>query len=117
MNRSTLITISLFIRILTFSQKSNDNFTGRWKAPKGAIIVVSKSNIGFIGKTEIEKAVVLKDVKFTDGKWVAVVLNPKENKIANCELVIQDSQLKIIVRKGILYKTIIWIKQSSQQNK
>lgn len=110
-NRYILIAITLCISSLTFGQKENDDFTGRWKAPKGAIIIVSKPNNSFIGKTELENVVVLKDVKFFNRKWTAVVLNPQEHLIANCELKLEQNKLKIIVRKGILYKTITWIKQ------
>jgi hypothetical protein len=101
----------LFLSRIISAQKINDDFTGKWKAPKGAIIIVTKSSEGFIGKTELEKAVVLKDVKFYNGKWTAVVLNPKEHIVANCELLVEPSKLIIIVRRGILYKTIIWVKQ------
>lgn len=106
-----LVTIILFSSSLVFSQKVSDDFTGKWKAPKGAIIIVSKTTAGFVGRTEKESALVLKDVKFSSGKWTAIVLNPKENKIAYCELILEQSKLKIIIRKGILFKTIIWVKQ------
>lgn len=111
MNRYILIAFSLCISSLIFAQKKNDDFTGRWKAPKGAIIIVSKSNNSFIGKTELEDVVVLEDIRFFKGKWTAVVLNPKEHLIAKCELKLEQNKLKIIVRKGILHKTITWIKQ------
>ena len=101
--------ILLFNQIV-FAQKISDDFTGKWKAPKGAIIMVTKYANGFIGKTELENAIVLKDVKFAKGKWTAVVLNPKENLVANCELILEPSKLKIIVRKGIFYKTFYWTK-------
>ncbi|MDP1799990.1 MAG: hypothetical protein Q8L81_01465 [Bacteroidota bacterium] len=109
-NIITLFGILFFTQVVS-AQKISDDFTGRWKAPKGAIIIVTKTTDGYIGKTELEKAVVLKDVKFANDKWTAIVLNPKENLVANCELVLQQSKLKIIVRKGILYRTIIWVKQ------
>ncbi len=106
-----VVTGILFINVLTFAQTLNDDFAGKWKAPKGAIIIVTKSNDGFIGKTELENVVVLKDVKFYNGKWTAIVLNPKEHIKAKCELILEPTKLKIIVRKGVLYKTIIWVKQ------
>lgn len=107
---SLSVLLSLFSCFL-FAQKSTDDFSGKWKAPKGAIIIVSKHKDSFIGKTEVESAVVLKDVKFDDNKWTAIVMNPKENKIAKCELLLEKNILKIIAKKGVLYKTIIWTKQ------
>jgi uncharacterized protein (DUF2147 family) len=109
-NIITLLGILFFSQVIS-AQKINDDFTGKWKAPKGAIIIVTKTADSFIGKTELEKAVVLKDVKFANGKWKAVVLNPKEHLVANCELILEPGKLKIIVRKGILHKTIIWARQ------
>lgn len=103
--------LSLFCGNLINAQNVNDDFSGRWKAPKGAIIIVSKNADGFVGRTEKEKAIVLKDVNYANDKWVAIVLNPKEKIVARCELMLEKNQLKIIVRKGVLYKTITWIKQ------
>jgi len=95
----------------TFAQKAIDDFTGKWKAPKGAIIIVTKTTEGFIGKTEAEDVLVLKDVRFTNNKWTAIVMNPKENLIAKCELVLQTTKLKIIAKKGFFHKTLYWVKQ------
>ena len=111
MKKIIIVTGILFFSRLSFSQKASDDFTGKWKAPKGAIIIVSKYADGFIGKTEIEKALVLKDVKFAMGKWTGIVMNPKENKIANCELILEATRIKIIAKKGLLHKTIIWTKE------
>lgn len=101
----------LFFNKVVFAQKITDDFSGKWKAPKGAIIIVTKVDDGFIGKTEIEKAVVLKDVKFYNGKWIAVVLNPKADLVANCELILYSTKLKIIAKKGVFRRTLYWIKQ------
>ncbi len=110
--KKTGIAISfMFFAIFSFSQKANDDFTGKWKAPKGAIIIVSKTDEGFIGKTEAEDALVLKDVKFDHNKWTAIVMNPKENLVAKCELILQPAKLKIIAKKGMFHKTLYWTKQ------
>ncbi len=111
MVKSIVIISILYFNMLTFAQKAVDDFTGKWKAPKGAIIIITKSHTGFIGRTELEDAIVLKDVKFYNGKWTAVIINPKENQIANCELTLQEFKLKIIAKKGIFYKTLFWTKQ------
>lgn len=100
----------LFYSSFLIAQKPNDDFTGKWKAPKGAIIIVSKSLDGFIGKTEAEGALVLKEVKYINNKWTGIVMNPKENLVAKCELLLEEKALKIIAKKGLLYKTIVWTK-------
>ncbi len=101
----------LFFNNVVFAQKIIDDFTGKWKAPKGDIIIVTNSNEGFIGRTEIENVVVLKDVRFVNGKWQAVVLNPKENLIAKCELILYPTKLKVIAKKGVFRRTSYWVKQ------
>jgi hypothetical protein len=93
------------------AQKANDNFTGRWKAPKGDIIRVYKTKHSFIGKTVNEGTVVLKNVKFADGKWTAIIMNPREKIIADCELILETGKLKIIAKMGVFQKTLYWEKQ------
>lgn len=111
MKKLISLTGILFFSLVLSAQKISDDFSGKWKAPKGNIIIVSKINDGFIGKTELENAVVLKDVKFVNDKWTAIVLNPKENIIAKCELILYPTRLKIIAKKGIFHKTLYWTKQ------
>ncbi len=106
-----ITTALMFFQILFFAQSKKENFVGKWKAPKGAIIIISIFEDGFIGKTEKEDATVLKDVKLMKGKWEGVVLNPRENKIAKCELFLVDNRLKIIARKGMFHKTLYWTRQ------
>lgn len=101
----------LLVALFSFAQKASDDFTGKWKAPKGAIIIVSKTDEGFIGKTEAENALVLKDVKFEINKWTAIIMNPKENLVAKCELLLQPTKLKIVAKKGMFFKTLYWTKQ------
>jgi hypothetical protein len=109
--RINLIITILFLCHLSFSQKSSDDFTGKWKAPKGAIIIVTKTNEGFLGHTEAEHALVLKEVKFINNKWTGIVMNPKENLVAKCELLLQANAIKIIAKKAGFHRTIIWTKQ------
>lgn len=111
MRKTICIIAFLSFAQFSYAQKANDDFTGKWKAPKGAIIIVSKTDEGFIGKTEAENALVLKDVKFSNNKWTAIVMNPKENLTAPCELILQPTKLKIIAKKGMFFKTLYWTKQ------
>jgi hypothetical protein len=95
---------------LTFAQKPTDDFSGKWKTTEGKIITISKTGTSFIGKAEDNKTIVLNQVKFSEKKWSAIISNPKENKTANCELILEGENLKIIAKKGIMSKTIIWTK-------
>lgn len=61
-------------------------------------------------QTEAEGALVLKEVKYINNKWTGIVMNPKENLVAKCELLLEEKALKIIAKKGLLYKTIVWTK-------
>jgi hypothetical protein len=113
MNRFKRVFITIIIlsfQILLFSQTKKENFVGKWKAPKGAIIIVSILDDAFIGKTEKENAIVLKDVKYSNGRWRGVVLNPKEKLTAKCELVLYPTKIKIIAKKGMFRKTLYWKK-------
>lgn len=102
-----------FVLISTFiiAQKASDNFSGRWIAPKGDVIRVYKTRRGFIGKTAKEGIVVLKNVKFADGKWTAIIMNPREDIIADCELILKPGKIQIIAKMGIFQKTLYWDKQ------
>lgn len=103
-----ITTLFLLLQVTIFSQNTKENFVGKWKAPKGAIIIITVLGDGFIGKTEKEEAIVLKDVKFLYGKWHGIVLNPQEHLTAKCELISYPTKLKIIVKKGIFSKTLYW---------
>lgn len=105
----SLISILLLHQLL-FSQNTKEDFVGKWKAPKGEIIIVSVLEDAFIGKTEKEESIVLKNVKLLNGKWYAVILNPKENISAECELILYPTKIKIIARKGMFHKTLYWKK-------
>ena len=59
------------------SQKSTDNFSGKWKKEEGVIIEIIKSDASFNGKPIGKNVFVLKDLTFTNGKWFGVLTNPK----------------------------------------
>lgn len=109
MAKTSLVAVFILFNFV-FAQKASDDFSGRWKAPKGDIVKVYKTKSGFIGKTIKEGAIVLKGVKFADGKWTAIIMNPKENIVAECELILETGQLKIIAKKGPFQKTLYWTK-------
>lgn len=102
--------IFLLLHLFLLSQNTKENFVGKWKAPKGAIIIISLLDDAFIGKTEKENAIVLKDVVFVKGRWYGVVLNSLEHLTAKCELILYQRKIKIIARKGIFHKTLYWTK-------
>lgn len=95
---------------LIAAQKPTDDFSGHWKAPKGDVIKVYKTKSGFIGKTVKEGVVVLKNVKFVVDKWTAIIMNPKENIVADCELILEHGKIKIIAKKGPFQRTLYWEK-------
>jgi len=111
MKKTIALLGTLIYSLIINAQNATDDFTGKWKAPKGAIIIISILDDAFIGKTEKENTIVLTNVKFLEGKWQAIILNPQENIIAKCELILYPTKLKIIAYKGIFSKTLYWIKQ------
>lgn len=105
--------IIIFLALLSnfiVAQMASDDFSGHWKAPKGDTIKVYKTKTGFIGKTVKEGEIVLKNVKFVVDKWTAIIMNPRENIIAECELILEAGKLKIIAKKGPFQKTLYWTK-------
>jgi uncharacterized protein (DUF2147 family) len=100
----------MLIKTAAFSQKSTDDFSGKWKTAEGGIIEISRKESGFIGVGVLKKFVVLKDLQFKDGKWVSEMTNPAKNQTANCELLLEVNRIKIIARKGFFSKTIYWTK-------
>lgn len=110
MKRSFIIVLLSLLCNFIIAQKASDDFSGRWKAPKGDLIKVYRTKHSFIGKTVKEGVVVLKDVKFHDGKWTAIIMNPKENIVADCELILEPGKIKIIAKKGPFQKTLYWEK-------
>ncbi len=102
---------ALLTSAVTFSQEATDDFTGKWKTAEGNSVVISKTGVGFIGQTVEKKIVVLKDINFSDGKWTAVVYNPIKDIIADCELFLEGTHLKIVATKGLFSKTIYWTKE------
>ncbi|WP_338876878.1 hypothetical protein WBJ53_14585 [Spirosoma sp. SC4-14] len=93
-----------------FAQKPTDNFAGNYKTDDdGVLIVISKTSTGFVG-VDPAKRVVLKDIKFTDGRWKGIVYNPKKDITAECEVYLVGNKLKIVAHKGILTKTVYWDK-------
>ncbi len=97
--------------VIAFAQKPTDDFSGKWKTDEGELIVVAKTDSGFVGEPAEKKGlIVLKDVKFVKGKWIATLIKPKDGKTVTCELKLEDGSLKIVARKGMMSKTIIWTK-------
>ncbi len=110
-NKIAVFLLALLTSAVTFAQEASDNFSGNWKTEQGKSVVIAKTEAGFVGQTVEKKIVVLKDINFTDGKWVAVVYNPIKDVTADCELFLEGNNLKIIATKGLFSKTIIWTKE------
>ncbi len=110
MRITSLFIAIIFLHLSSFSQKASDDFSGKWKTDEGAIISISNTENGFIGKAGVKEFVVLKDVKFAEGKWTGIVNNPKKNITAQCELKLETDRIKIVANKGLFSKTIYWTK-------
>ncbi|HEY8661749.1 MAG TPA: hypothetical protein VIL78_22120 [Hanamia sp.] len=105
--------LSLLLAIFTvsaFSQKATDNFSGKWKTATEKIVVITKAGNQFVGMVEGTNMLILKDLAFDGSKWKGIIQNPKENKSAKCEAVLEAGKLKLIARKGMFSKTFYWVK-------
>lgn len=110
MQKSFSLLIVLCFSTFLFAQKPTDNFSGKWKTIDGVIIEIAKANASFNGKPIGKNVYVLKDLTFTDGKWVGVLSNPQKNTTANCEAYLQGNKIKFIAKAGMMKKEIIWTK-------
>lgn len=110
MQKLLMLIISIYFNTSLFAQKPTDDFSGKWKTSEGKIITISKTQFGFIGKAEDNITIILNEIKYIDKKWSAIISNPKENKTALCELILDGKRLRIIAKKGMMSKTIIWSK-------
>jgi uncharacterized protein (DUF2147 family) len=107
---------SLFIALgfctIAMAQKSTDNFSGKWKTSEGVIIEITKSNASFIGKPIGKDILILKDLTFTNGKWIGILNNPKNNTTVNCEANLESNKIKFIAKKGMIKKEVFWTKEN-----
>lgn len=88
----------------------HDNLAGTYKTEEeGVTIVVTKTATGFVG-VDPQKRIVLKDVKFLEGCWRGTVYNPQKDITARCEVYVEGNKLKIVAYKGLLSKTVYWVK-------
>ncbi|SMG15871.1 hypothetical protein SAMN05660862_1002 [Sphingobacterium psychroaquaticum] len=98
------------VSLLTFAQKATDDLSGKWKTEEGQIILISKTGDVFNGVSENEKGTVLKDVKFTGGKWKGIIQKPNGNAKADCEIVLDGKNLRIVAKKSFFTKKMVWTK-------
>ncbi len=108
--KAFILIILIFIGKFAFSQKSTDDFSGKWKTEEGGVIEISKKENGFVGLGVPAKKVIVKDLQFKDGKWVSELNNPIKNVTANGEFIMEGNRIKIIAKKSVFSKTIYWTK-------
>ena len=110
MNKLFLTLVLSIFSIMMYAQKSTDDFSGKWKTDKGDVIEISKNGNIFTGKAGEKKKVVLENLHFNNGKWTATMIKPKDGEKIDAILTLVDNKINILVKKGIMSKTIVWIK-------
>lgn len=100
--------LSLF-SILAYSQKATDNFAGKWKTDKGAIVDITKKGNIFVG-TSSNAVIILNNLQFVDGEWKGTLIKPEDKSKYNCTAILEGNKLKLTVKKGIISKQITWTK-------
>lgn len=106
----SILALLLLTNISTYSQKITDDFSGVWKTTENEMVTITKSNQGFLGLDALKRKV-LYDIKFIDNEWRGKVTNYKKNITGRCELRLEGNRMKIVVRKGILFRTFYWLKK------
>lgn len=110
--KSILLLVAISFNTILVAQKSNDNFSGQWKTEGDVIIEITKSGSSFNGKPSNINVFILKDLTFTNGKWIGVLTNPQKNISANCEAYLEVNRIKFVAKKGIIKKEIYWTKEN-----
>jgi len=106
-----LLTLALCVfSVMTYAQKSTDNFSGKWKTDKGDLIEITKNGNSFTGTAGEKKKIVMENLHFANGKWTATMIKPKDGEKVDATLTLTGNKINILVKKGFLSKTIIWTK-------
>jgi uncharacterized protein (DUF2147 family) len=135
-----LITVLIF-QFSVYAQKSPDKIIGVWlneektnkieiykdgDTYRGRIVWIAQldNNPGFNPKDKnnpnpekrnqsILGMDIITGLKYSDGKWLnGIIYNPQKGKYADCKVDLPaDTQLNLVVSKGLFSKTKTWIKQ------
>ena len=104
--------IFLFLTVSFASAQDADyDFSGNWKSNQGPVVLISKSGDTFKGENVEHNKLVLEDLKYTDGEWKGVLIKPQDGSKYDCTAVVKGNKLLFTVKKGIMSKTITWVKQ------
>lgn len=104
-----IICLLIISTTVSFAQKASDHLEGNWKTPQGKIIVISgNAQQGFTGTVQNKAITVLKDIRFSAGKWKGTIIKPGDGSEAACELRVHGDILLITAKKGIFSKEITW---------
>ncbi|HMS34162.1 MAG TPA: DUF2147 domain-containing protein [Ignavibacteria bacterium] len=110
--KNTLTIIVLFISVsIVSAQSAEDDFSGNWKTEQGPLVQITKSGDTFKGVNIEHDKIVLENLKFEDGEWTGTLIKPKDGSRYNCTAVLSGNKLKITAKKGLLSRTLTWIKQ------
>lgn len=105
-----LILVFLVLTVVAYGQKSTDDFSGKWKTDKGDLIEITKNGNSYTGTAGEKKKIVLENLHFANGKWTATIIKPKDGEKVDAILTLTDNKINIFVSKGMISKTIVWIK-------
>ena len=112
MQKSIFLLITICFSTLVIAQKTTDNFSGKWKTAEGVIIDITKSGASFNGKPTGKDIFILKNLTFTNGKWIGTLTNPQKKITVNCEAYMEANKIKFVAKKRMMKKEIFWTKQN-----
>jgi len=106
----------LFLCFLGSSLLAQNNLLGQWDTGKeNSLIEIYKCDEGYFGKvissanSEAKVGMqIIKDLRYTDGKWLAQLYAVKRGEWYDAEFEVQDDNLEVIVSVGFFSKTINW---------
>lgn len=109
MKQLLLSLVLLLLGPTGYAQSSTDDFTGKWKAENGKIVIMKRQNNVYSGYNE-EGKLLMYDIAFIEGKWKGRGREPHTGITGKCEITRKGDTLIVVGGVGFITKTYTWTK-------
>lgn len=89
---------------LSFAQKADDDFSGKWLSEDRSVVTIKKESGYFVGYDEKGNKV-LYDIRFEDGEWTGRGRDPHTGLSGSCEVSFDGNRLKLRGGLGFIKTT------------
>jgi len=121
MKNALLILVLFLMGSKLLAQKE---IVGQWDTGKhNSVVEIYQCDDGYFGKivssdnTKAKAGMpIIKDLKYSNGKWSALLYAVKRGEWYDAEIVEKGNELEITVSVGLFFKTISWSKMSAKDD-